>query len=92
MSAFVVVEMEVKDADAKNRYSAAAGPTIKQFGGEFVAGGAWTPLVGEAGLKNGGIIRFESRDAAMAWFNSADYQALAEDRDAGMNCRFQLIG
>lgn len=36
MSAYVVVELTVKDATAKDRYSAAAGPILKQFGGEFM--------------------------------------------------------
>ena len=31
MSAYVVVELTVKDATAKDRYSAAAGPVLKQF-------------------------------------------------------------
>lgn len=92
MAAFVVVEMEVKDAAAKERYSKAAAPTIKEFGGEFVAAGSWTQLAGEPGLKNGAIIRFDSRDRALAWYNSTAYQAAVEDRDAGMICRFHLIG
>lgn len=92
MAAFVVVEMEVKDPAAKDRYSQAAGPTIKEYGGEFVAAGGWTSLAGDAGLKNGAIIRFEDRDQALAWYNSPAYQAAIEDRDAGMTCRFQLIG
>ena len=92
MAAFVVVEMEVKDPAAKDRYSKAAGPTIKEFGGEFVAAGAWTQLAGDPGLKNGGIIRFESREQALAWYNAPSYQAALADRDAGMTCRFHLIG
>ncbi|MBG0511627.1 DUF1330 domain-containing protein [Agrobacterium sp. MOPV5] len=92
MAAFVVVEMEVKDAAAKDRYSKAAAPVIKEFGGEFVAAGGWTQLAGEVGLKNGAIIRFEDREQALAWYNSAAYQAAIEDRDAGMTCRFHLIG
>ncbi|MBR9653594.1 DUF1330 domain-containing protein [Thalassobius aquimarinus] len=40
MSAYVVVELAVKDAATKDRYSAAAGPVIKEFGGELIVGGA----------------------------------------------------
>ena len=58
MSAYVVVELTVKDATAKDRYSAAAGPVLKQFGGEFIAGGAWDVLTGEPAFTNGAIIRF----------------------------------
>ncbi len=92
MAAFVVVEMEVIDATAKDKYSKAAAPTIKEFGGEFISAGAWTLLTGTAGLKNGAIIRFENREQALAWYNSPDYQSAISERDKGMNCRFQLIG
>lgn len=92
MAAFVVVEMDVKDAVAKDRYSKAAGPIIREFGGEFIAAGGWTQLAGEAGLKNGAIIRFENRDRVLAWYNSPSYQAILGDRDAGMTCRFHFIG
>ncbi len=34
MTAYVVVELTVKDPKAKDRYSSAAGPVLKQFGGE----------------------------------------------------------
>lgn len=44
MSAYVVVELTVKNAEAKDRYSAAAAPILKEHGGEFIAGGAWTLL------------------------------------------------
>ena len=92
MSAYVVVELTVKDAAAKDRYSTAAGPVLKQFGGEFIAGGAWHVLTGEPAFANGAIIRFPERESAVAWYNSTDYQATLADRALGIDCRFQLIG
>lgn len=92
MSAYVVVELTVRNAEAKDRYSAAAGPTLKAHGGEFIAGGPWTTLTGEPGLANGAIIRFADRDAALSWYISPDYQATFADRALGIDCRFQLIG
>ena len=92
MSAYVVVELTVKDAVAKDRYSAAAGPVLKEFGGEFIAGGAWNVLTGEPAFSNGAIIRFVDRDAAMAWYKSPGYQATFEDRERGIDCRFRLLG
>ena len=92
MSAFVIVEMEVINQEAKDRYSKAAAPLIKAFGGEFVAAGQWTLLAGLPGLKNGAVIRFDSREKALEWYQSPEYQSLLGDRDEGMTCRFQLIG
>ena len=92
MSAYVVVELTVKDPEAKDRYSAAAGPILKEFGGEFIAGGAWNVLTGEAGFANGAIIRFADRETATAWYNSPGYQATLSERARGIDCRFRLLG
>jgi len=92
MSAYVVVELTVKDPAAKDRYSAAAVPILKQFGGEFIAGGAWNVLTGEPAFSNGAIIRFPDRDAASAWYNSPEYQATFAERALGIDCRFRLLG
>ena len=92
MSAYIVVELTVKDPAAKDRYSAAAVPILKEFGGEFIAGGAWNVLTGESAFSNGAIIRFADRETAMAWYNSPAYQATFGDRTQGIDCRFRLLG
>ena len=56
MSAYVIVEMTMKDAKAKRRYLADAGPLLKQFG-ELTAGGAWDVVTGEPGFTNGALIQ-----------------------------------
>ncbi len=38
------------------------------------------------------IIRFQDKDTALAWYNSPDYQALLDLRDATLDCRFRLVG
>jgi uncharacterized protein (DUF1330 family) len=92
MAAYVVVELTVQDNDARERYSAAAGPTIKSFGGEFVVAGPWSVLAGDAGLTAGAIISFADRQTAMDWYNSPEYQALIPVRDAAFQSRFRVLG
>lgn len=92
MSAYVLVELQVLDEGAKAKYSATAGPLVQAYGGEFVVGGAWKILAGEAGLPIGIIIRFPDREKAMEWYNSAEYQALLAERARAMVCRFRLLG
>ena len=92
MSAYVVVELTFKKSEAKDRYSAAAAPVLKDHGGKFIAGGPWTVLTGEPGFTNGAIIRFADREAALGWYNSPAYQATFADRALGIDCRFHLIG
>lgn len=49
-------------------------------------------LAGEPGRDMGMVIRFEDKDAALAWYNSPDYQALQDIRDVALDCRFRLVG
>ncbi len=92
MSAYITVELTVRNVEAKDRYSAAAGPILKSFGGEFIAGGPITSLFGEQPFTSGAIIRFPDRQAALNFYNAPAYQALLEDRALGIDCRFNLFG
>jgi uncharacterized protein (DUF1330 family) len=75
MSAYIVVEGIVRDKESLGRYASQAIPLIKEFGGEVLAFGPWELLFGEDAYHNGMIIRFADRDTALAWCNSAAYQA-----------------
>ena len=92
MSAYVVVSLTPRDADKLKAYSAAAGPTVEQHGGRFVARGPVETLTGDSRHKIQAVIEFPSRDAALAWYNCADYQALIPLRNEGMDCDFTLVG
>jgi uncharacterized protein (DUF1330 family) len=92
MSAYMVVEGTPRDKEALGRYGSQATSLIKQFGGEVLAFGPWTLLFGEGAYHNGMIVRFPDRDTALAWYNSPDYQALIDIRNAALDCRFRLVG
>lgn len=92
MTAYIVVELTLRDQVARDRYSAAAQPILKAFGGEFAGSGKWEVLYGEPAFTNGAIIAFPDRETALAWYNSPDYQALIADRTAGIDCRFRILG
>lgn len=92
MSAYVVIESTVKDSAAMERYVQAAGPIVKSFGGEFLVGGPWEILSGAPYLTSGGLVQFPDKDTALAWYKSAEYQAILQDRDQAMDSRFRLLG
>jgi uncharacterized protein (DUF1330 family) len=92
MTAYVVVELTIRNPEARDRYSAAAGPTIKAFGGEFVVAGPWTVLTGDPAFVAGAIISFPDQETALKWYNSPEYQALISVRDAGVDSRFRVLG
>jgi uncharacterized protein (DUF1330 family) len=92
MSAYVIVEATVRDEGARDRYGSQIGPVLEEFGAEILAFGPWRLMFGEPAFTNGMIIRFPDRETALTWYNSPAYQALLETRDAGLDCRFRLVG
>ena len=92
MSAYIVIELTLRDAAARDRYSAGSRPILQEFGGEVVAAGPWQVLHGEPGFVTGVLIAFKDRDTALAFYNAPAYQALTNDREAGFDSRFQVIG
>ena len=92
MTSFVVVDLTPTDPEKIQEYSAAAGPTIAQYNGEFVAKGEIESLNGGAHRQMKVIIQFPDREAALNWYTSDDYQALIPVRDQGMDATFHLVG
>ncbi|WP_429362772.1 DUF1330 domain-containing protein [Paraburkholderia sp. GAS32] len=64
---------------------------LKQFGGETLASGPWELIFGDAAYERALIVRFPDRNAALAWYNSPEYQALLDVRSVALDCRFRLI-
>ncbi len=91
MTALVVVELTVRNEEARDRYTVAGRDILKKFGGELVAGGVWHVLFGESAFTNGAVLKFADKTTALAWYNSPDYQSLLEDRALALDCRFRLL-
>ncbi|MFV0386873.1 DUF1330 domain-containing protein [Paracoccus sp. (in: a-proteobacteria)] len=83
MTALWIAHVHVTDAEAYGRYAKAAGPAIAAHGGMFLArGGRYRQLEGNDRARNV-VARFPSFDAAVACYESAEYQAaLAHAKDA----------
>jgi uncharacterized protein (DUF1330 family) len=85
MTAYWIARVDVSDPDAYGEYARRAGPAIAAHGGTFLArGGRAVPLEGREFARNV-IVRFESVDAAIACYNSPEYQdALSYQRGAAV--------
>ncbi|MQQ07076.1 DUF1330 domain-containing protein [Epibacterium sp. SM1979] len=83
MSALWIAHVTVTDADAYGKYAELAGPAIAKHGGEFIARAArYVQLEGKERPRNV-VAKFASVEAAVACYNSDDYQAaLAHAKDA----------
>ncbi|MHB8463545.1 MAG: DUF1330 domain-containing protein [Acidimicrobiales bacterium] len=80
MSAYLVFNYTITDPEGYRAYPAAAMPTLASSGAEvLVADYASEPREGEPGHVTV-VLRFESKDAARAWYDSDGYQAIKHHR------------
>jgi uncharacterized protein (DUF1330 family) len=76
MTAFVVVDITVQDAEAYEEYKRLAPPSIAQYGGRYIVrGGPTTVLEGSWSPSRLVILEFPTADAARAWWSSPEYAA-----------------
>ena len=79
-----IAHFTVTDPDKYRVYEKGFFPILKSHGGTFITFDD-NPTVLEGSLAEGRtvIIRFDSEEQLMGWWNSPEYQELAEHRHAG---------
>ena len=81
MAAYFIAQYVVTDPNLYREYQAAAAPTIQAAGGELVAFDvAAETIEGTPPGPQTVIVKFESADAAKAWYKSPGYQAVVGKR------------
>ena len=75
MSAYVITEIEVTDADGYAEYTPLARASVLRHGGRFVVRGGPSEVIEGDWADRIVVLEFESLDAARAWYHSDDYQA-----------------
>ncbi|PTQ71962.1 DUF1330 domain-containing protein [Celeribacter persicus] len=74
MPALWIANIKVTDEEAYGRYAKLAGSAIAKHGGKFLArGGRYVQLEGNDRPRNV-VTRFDSVEAAVACYNSPEYQ------------------
>jgi uncharacterized protein (DUF1330 family) len=90
MPAYVVVEIEVLDAERYETYKRMVPPSLAAYGGRFVVrGGAAETLEGEWSPKRLVIVEFPSAERAKAWWGSPEYAEAKALRQA--TARTQMV-
>ena len=90
MPALWIAHVTVTDPEAYAKYAELAGPAIAQHGGTFIArGGRFVQLEGRERPRNV-VARFPSVEAAVACYNSPEYQA-ALDHARGASERELMV-
>jgi uncharacterized protein (DUF1330 family) len=81
MAAYVIVDLDVKDAGALESYRRQVPATIAKYGGRFIVrGGAFEVLEGNWTPKRVVVLEFPSMDALKRWYRSDDYKPLLAER------------
>ena len=89
--AYWIVRVSVRDGERYGDYLAAARPAFEKFGARFlVRGGAYETMEGSARERNV-VVEFADRDAAMACYRSAEYQAARAIRQKYADADFIII-
>jgi uncharacterized protein (DUF1330 family) len=76
MPAYVVVEVEILDPAAYERYKPLAPPAVAAYGGRYLARGGRTDLLeGDGTNQRLAILEFPSLERAREWWESDQYAA-----------------
>ena len=92
MTAYLVANVTVRNAEKMEAYAAAAGPTLAAHGGELILDGQLSEtLSGDWNAPGVALVRFPSVAAAQTWYNSPEYQALAPLRASAADMDIALF-
>ena len=74
MTAYVIVDINVTDPVRYEDYKRLAAPTVKLYGGKYIArGGKTETLEGDWSPTRLVILQFEGIEQAKNWLNSTEY-------------------
>ncbi|WP_044044219.1 DUF1330 domain-containing protein [Caballeronia insecticola] len=75
MAAYVLVDVEITNQEAYEKYREVAYPVINAFGGKYlVRGGATEVIEGDWSFDRLIIVEFESVERARQWYYSPEYR------------------
>jgi len=92
MTAILVVDLKVKDADKLKEYGSQTPGILLAHNGRLLVKGPIQHLHGGSKFEIKVIFEFPTRQDALNWYMCEDYQALIKNRDEAIDSNFQLIG
>lgn len=92
MSAYIIVEVEVKDPVKYEDYKKLTPASIAAYGGRFIVRGGKAELIeGKQEPKRIVILEFENSERAKAWWNSPEYSEAKKLRHSTADSRMILV-
>jgi uncharacterized protein (DUF1330 family) len=92
MAAYIVVDLEITDADQYESYKQLVPATLQKYGGRFIVRGGKTENLEGAWLpRRLVILEFPSVEQAKAWYNSPEYDKPKARRQASALSKLILV-
>jgi uncharacterized protein (DUF1330 family) len=92
MSAYVISELEVRDAAGIETYRTIAAKSIAQYGGRYlVRGGAASIAEGGPPPKNIVVVEFPSMEKLREWYASPEYAEALKVRRTALDRRLIFV-
>jgi uncharacterized protein (DUF1330 family) len=92
MAAYVISEVDVRDASGFETYRSMAAPTIAQYGGGYlVRGGQATLAEGGPEPKNIIVVEFPSMQRLREWYASPEYAQALKVRQTALDRRLIFV-
>ena len=92
MSVYIIARFKIHNRSEYDAYSASFADVFKKFDGKMLSiDEDPTVLAGSWDDTRSVIIEFPSKESALAWMTSDDYQAIAKHRDAGNTANSILV-
>lgn len=92
MAAYIIVDINITDAEAYEGYKKLTPASLKLYQGEFVIRGGMTEIL-EGDWQPGRIVVLKFPDAELArqWWNSPEYTPAKEIRQAAAHTNMILV-
>jgi uncharacterized protein (DUF1330 family) len=93
MPAYILAEVAIHDATIYEEYKKRTPEILEAFEGKFLLRGLPVhALEGNWDHDSLVLLEFPTREKALAWYHSTEYQEAKGIRDKASNARFLLIG
>ena len=91
MRSIIVNELHVTNWERYKDYQEQVPATLALFGGQYVSRGEPEPILGDAPSPRVVVLEFPSRERALAWFNSPEFQRILAIRNEASTSRVYFL-
>lgn len=93
MSSFVLVEVNIQDPVVYEEYKKLTPASVVAFGGKFVIRGNPVQVMeGEWQYDRLVMLEFPTKEIALEWYNSKEYQEAKKIRENAASANFLIVG